>query len=259
MPHASSAPQRRRRAPRCFDLAAVPFVVATIGVGCASGPQLPPVDPTAPPETIIQTLSGRRLYAGNKWDGMFGLDSLHKHLRPLEMRCQADGGTLVQRGMKDVRFDFRDPGGNVHSANVSLPRTLGCRSLTGRIGWGVSLSYEKSAMYIATHFGNDFGYSADVPLQYIAATTFDRTEPNGNVYQETARRRLAECSAKRDAYTQRVRQKPQVGMPVDFSVIVDVKPPLALVQYDSFGRNIKGREQEWVPISTLAAGSDRSA
>ena len=259
MPHASSAPQRRRRAPRCFGLAAVPFALAAVGAGCASGPQLPPADPTASPEAIIQTLSGRRLYAGTKWDGTYVLDSLHKHLRPLEMRCQADGGTVVQRGMRDVRFDFRDPNGNVHSANVSLPRMLGCRSATGRIGWGVALSYEKTAMYIAMFFGNDVGYWADVPLQYLAATTFDPTEPNGNVDQETARRRLAECSAKRDAYAQRVRQTPQVGMPVASGVIVDVRPPLALVQYDSFGRNIKGREQEWVPISTLAAGSDRSA
>ena len=162
----------------------------------------------------------------------------------------------MQREMKNVQFDFRDPNGNVHTGNVSLPRILGCRSATGRIGWGVALSYEKTAMYIAMYFGNDVGYSADVPLQYIAATTFDRTEPNGNVDQETARPRLAECGAKRDAYTQRIRQTPQVGMPVAFGVIVNVRPPLALVQYDSFGRNIKGREQEWVPISTLAAGSD---
>ncbi len=210
----------------------------------------------ASPEEIIRALNGRRLYAGTKWDATFGLDSLRKHLRPLEMRCQADGGTIVQRGMGDVRFVYRDPSSNVYEANVSLPRILGCRSATGRIGWGVTLRYEKMAMYIAMYFGNDVGYSADVPLQYLAATTFYRTEPSGNVDQEIARRRLAECGAKREAYTQRVRQAPQVGMQVAFGVIVDVRPPLALIQYDTFGRRVKGREQEWVPILTLAAGSD---
>jgi hypothetical protein len=97
----------------------------------------------ASPEEIIRALNGRRLYAGTKWDATFGLDSLRKHLRPLEMRCQADGGTIVQRGMGDVRFVYRDPSSNVYEANVSLPRILGCRSATGRIGWGVTLSCER--------------------------------------------------------------------------------------------------------------------
>jgi hypothetical protein len=45
-------------------------------------------------------------------------------------------------------------------------------------------------------------------------------------------------------------------MTVAFGTIVDLRPPLALIQYDAFGRQMKGREQDWVQISTLSAGSD---
>ena len=60
----------------------------------------------------------------------------------------------------------------------------------------------------------------------------------------------------RQAYTERVRAKLTVGMNVAFGTITDLKPPLALIQYDAFGRQMKGRDQEWVQISSLSAGSD---
>ena len=55
-----------------------------------------------------------------------------------------------------------------------------------------------------------------------------------------------ECSALRQAYTERLRASPSIGMDVAFGTIIDLRPPLALIQYNAFGRQIKGQEQDWV-------------
>jgi len=41
-------------------------------------------------------------------------------------------------------------------------------------------------------------------------------------------------------------KRPQVGMKVQYGVIIDVRFPLVLVQFDEFGRRMKSRDQEWV-------------
>lgn len=64
------------------------------------------------------------------------------------------------------------------------------------------------------------------------------------------------CQPARERYTQRFRTAPQVGMKVRFGVIVDVRLPLDLVQYDDFGRRASGREQEWIQVSVLGPGSN---
>ena len=45
------------------------------------------------------------------------------------------------------------------------------------------------------------------------------------------------------------------GMKVKFGVIIEVRQPMVLVQYDALGKQVKGRDQEWVQASTLGLGS----
>ena len=74
--------------------------------------------------------------------------------------------------------------------------------------------------------------------------------------REAVRNASRECSAMRQAYNERLRASPAIGMTVAFGTVIDLRPPLALIQYEAFGRQMKGREQDWVQISSLSAGSD---
>ena len=60
-----------------------------------------------------------------------------------------------------------------------------------------------------------------------------------------------DCQPMREQYTKRLRSDPQVGMKVQYGVIIDVRFPLVLIQFDEFGRRMKSRDQEWVQASTL--------
>jgi hypothetical protein len=63
--------------------------------------------------------------------------------------------------------------------------------------------------------------------------------------------------AARDEATGRLRTRPQVGDRTSLGVIVELRPPLALVQYDLRYRAISGRPaSEWVRIDGLSAPSD---
>ncbi len=98
-------------------------------------------------------------------------------------------------------------------------------------------------------------YSAVMQFGFLPGAHLERTEAGSASNREISRKASVECSALRQAYTERVRTNPAVGMNVAFGTITELRPPLALIQYDSFGRQMKG-EQEWVQISSLSAGSD---
>lgn len=73
--------------------------------------------------------------------------------------------------------------------------------------------------------------------------------------------RVAAASATRQAaqddMTRRLRTNPQVGDRTSVGVVIELRPPLALVQYDRRYREISGRPvSEWLRIDGLSAPSD---
>lgn len=99
-------------------------------------------------------------------------------------------------------------------------------------------------------------YYANMQLGFLPGAQLELTEAGSASNREATRKQSAECSTLRQAYTERLRASPAIGMNVAFGTIVDLRPPVALIQYDAFGRQIRGREQDWVQISSLSAGSD---
>jgi len=72
--------------------------------------------------------------------------------------------------------------------------------------------------------------------------------------QATAR--LQEREAQKLAEMQRLRSNPQVGDRTTLGTIVEVRPPLVLVQYDQRYRNLANRPAaEWLPIDSLVPES----
>lgn len=232
---------------------ATAMAIATL-LGCASQ-ALPPVDPTLPPEQIIRSLNARKVTTGADPDEMFGLAMIKAFLQPASDRCRSDGGHIEVLDSSYARFTARkfDKSGHALIA-LLVPTKLACR-LKSAASWGIEIRYAKTE-FLASTLGGDLGYFAEMQLGFIPTTQPWLTGADGASNQEAARKRNAECSALRQAYTDRLRASPAIGMSVVYGTIIDLRPPLALIQYDELGRQMKNREQEWVQISTLSAGSD---
>lgn len=84
----------------------VMHVLSALMVGCAApAPSRPSIDPTLTPEQIVRELSSRKLTSrGTSPDG-YGLAAFKPYLRPLELRCNADGGQFVAFDPSEIAFD----------------------------------------------------------------------------------------------------------------------------------------------------------
>jgi hypothetical protein len=241
----------------------IPMVAMRIGLGtlaamvagCSTPPPLrSAVDPAQSPEQIVRTLSNRKLTSrGTSSDG-FGLEAFRPFLRPIELRCQTDGGQLVAVAPIGVVFTFRDANNSSHEARVYMPQKLACRSSAGTL-WGVEARYNEATFFPSSWADATF-YYATIPLTYASGAAFDRSDPNSQTNLAARTKEADECQSSREQYAQQLRTDPRVGMKVQFGVITDIRLPLVQVQYDEAGRRLKGREQEWVQASSLSAGSN---
>lgn len=231
-------------------------VTATVALlaGCVT-PTQPPVNTTLQPEQITRSLSARKLTARGDSDAVFGLAMLKTYLQPALDRCRADGGQIEVLSRSQVWFAARVEGAAGRSqAQLVLPSKLACRA-NSAFAWGADVRYAEPTFF-ASQWAGEMYYYANMQLGFITGTQLELTEASSASNREAARNASKECSTMRQAYTERVRANPAVGMSVAFGTITDLKPPLALIQYDAFGRQMKGRDQEWVQISSLTAGSD---
>ena len=236
-----------------LNILAVTATVALLA-GCAT-PASPPVISTLQPEQIVRSLNARKLTARGDSDAVYGLAMLKTYLQPALDRCRADGGQIEVLGRSQVWFAPRVQGAAGRSqAQLLLPSKLACR-VTSAFTWGADIRYAEPTFF-ASQWAGEMYYYANMQLGFIAGTQLELTEASSASSREAARNASKECSAMRQAYTERARANPTVGMNVAFGTITDLKPPLALIQYDTFGRQMKGRDQEWVQISSLSAGSD---
>ncbi|WP_431257632.1 hypothetical protein ACQ86G_23890 [Roseateles chitinivorans] len=71
---------------------------------------------------------------------------------------------------------------------------------------------------------------------------------------EASHRNLQQRLDRAASETRRLRVEPKIGDKTNQGIIIDLKSPLALIQYDPMQRQIFGKpQQEWVPISSLVA------
>jgi hypothetical protein len=233
----------------------IPALVASCalllaGCGVATNPR---VDPGLSPERVVLSLSDSKFTARSDPDVVFGLAALKAHLRSLEVRCQNDTGQVLVTRRREVHFIDRDPSHGGREARLFLPADLSCKTSSTNL-WGASISYG-NPRYFSSSWADAVFYYAELRVDYVGAAQLERTDPYSESNKEAARKASAECSARAQEYNARLRSRPEVGMQVAFGVIVELRPPLALVQYDAFGRQMKGQTQEWLQISTLSAGS----
>jgi hypothetical protein len=231
-----------------LDAFLVVQVLSALVVGCAApAPSRPSVDPTLTPEQIVRGLTSRKLTSSGTSPGGYGLAAFKPYLRPLELRCQADGGLFLAFDPSEIVFDFRDANSVQHRARVSMPQRLACRGTSQAI-WGAAIRYSDTTFFPSSWAGEVY-YYATIQLTFEAGQT---AGPGSSGIAAGA----DPCQPARERYTQLLRTAPRVGMKVRFGVIVDVRHPLVLVQYDDLGRKANGREQEWIQASALAPGSN---
>ena len=99
-------------------------------------------------------------------------------------------------------------------------------------------------------------YYASLQVTFEPGRLLDATDPQSEANRSATLAENARCDARRAEYSARLRTAPQVGMSVAFGTIIDLRPPLALVQYDRLGQQVKGLQQQWVEISTLSSGTN---
>ena len=232
----------------------VTSICVVLLVGCAVPPPRPAIDPSLSPEQIVLALSNRKLTARGTSNDQFGLESFRQFLLPLERRCQADRGQLSPLSPKEVGFTFRDTNSVLREARVSMPQRLACRNSAGTL-WGAAIRYNETTFFPSAWAEAVF-YYATIPLSFEPGAAIDRGDPNSPTNIAARIKEADDCQPLREQYTKRLRSDPQVGMKVQYGVIIDVRFPLVLVQFDEFGRRMKGRDQEWVQASTLGPGTN---
>jgi hypothetical protein len=86
------------------------------------------------------------------------------------------------------------------------------------------------------------------------SATYERLEIERTQRHEAASR---EREDRRTAATSRLRQSPKIGDRTNVGTIIEVRPPLVLLQYDERYRALSGRPpSEWVRIETLTSSSE---
>jgi hypothetical protein len=216
---------------------------------CASSP--PPPDTRSTEQVVAQT-SGRKLSINDNVR-----QGLQFAIAPIASRCRRDGGTLTDEKLTDVQFFDRR--GAQRPRSVSLPALVVCQ-LSDRFAWGVDLRIAEAQYLVAGSIGDGVNYYGTVLTEFMSGDFLQAESKRIATDRENERRSdeaySRECDALREAYNRRVQSNPTVGMKVRFGMIIELRGSIALVQYDAFGRQVKQKDQEWVPVSSLLAGEN---
>lgn len=121
-----------------------------------------------------------------------------------------------------------------------------------------------AVMMVRTYGGYRNGpYEPDkLPAPVIAFYTPEQAAQFADFYNakereraEASRKESQQRSDRQAEETRRLRTAPKVGDQTIEGIIIELRPPLALIQYNAMQRQMFGKPQtEWVPISSLTAG-----
>ena len=240
-----SVPARLAAAAPLLSIAVCTLLIAA----CAVGPAKPDI---RSPEEIVARANGTTLSSGNNL-----VQGISFALSPVGEKCRQQSGQLVQD--KAVSVSFVDRRRAQSDRILQVPARMVCKAEVGE-PWGVTIDLQNPRYLIGPSVGDGVFYYADLRTSYVPGDVI-ATE------QRLARRReaedkssmesqLHECAKLRADYLQRLRNHPQPGMKVALGMIVEVKGNIALIQYDAFGRQMKGKDTEWTAVSTLGPGED---
>lgn len=199
-------------------------------------------------------LDTKKLSVRGESEAIFGLDGIKDHVRPAIDRCRVDGGDFIVLSRAEVLFAAKPNGVGLQQAKRLLPTKFSCQTSSAFL-WGASAAYVEPTFFPSQWTGETYFY-ANMRFAFLSGASLEQTEPTSAMNREAQRQVNEDCSARRLAYTQRVRASPRIGMDVAFGTIIEVKSTTALVRYNAFGRQIKGVDQEWVQLSSLSAGSN---
>lgn len=120
-----------------------------------------------------------------------------------------------------------------------------------------------AVMMVRTYGGYRNGpYEPDkLPAPVIAFYTPEQAAQFADFYNqkekeraEASRKESQQRSDRQAEETRRLRTSPKVGDQTIEGIIIELRPPLALIQYNAMQRQMFGKLQsEWVPISSLIA------
>ena len=215
-------------------------------------------DPRSPEQVVAQT-SGRSMAATDTVTpgSGFGLDGFAYALAPITNKCREQQGVLMTGTKRAVVFQDRRR--QLAPRSLSLTEIIVCTVASTPV-WAANVEVQQPEYLVAQSFGTGINYYGEVAATFVAGETVlaNRAKAEAARRREVESRQAerSECQRRREEFGKSVRADPHVGMKVAFGLIVDLKPPLALIQYDAFGQTVKGRSQEWIQISTLGAGQD---
>lgn len=235
------------------------LIVVVLLAGCASNPE----SIMSNPETIAQSLNGRKFAEhGNSTDNLFGLQAVRRLLRPFPVLCKSDGGSIKL-------------GNNV--PYISGGRAQDGKFISGIGGAGsVDCMQGETLLWRVTIGVYDGGFRSDPFLDKISGVTYFgylrvRYE-TGSQVQENARKqeqdRIASEQRRQNAQESRercmamrttsvksfrdvIKNGDVVRVKLMRGLVVEVKRPLVLIQYDSSNAVTNNRQSEWIPIESV--------
>lgn len=230
---------------------------------CAAGNDTPN-DRT--PEQVVNQTSGRSM-ATNDTDSPgsgFGLDGLGYALTSITQKCRQQQGQLAAGRKREVVFLDR----RKQSRPIKLALTEIVICSRGSVAvWGANVDLVDSEYLVAQSIGTGINYYAKIRTTFVSGETItakrEATEKDRSAadsaskqYSEKRMAQLAQCQVRREEASKEIRANPRVGARMTNGLIIEVKGLLALIQYDQNGQALSGRQQEWVPVSTLRAADD---
>lgn len=248
-------------------LSRVPAMAVLMGMpvlfGCAAGPD---TTATLSPEEVVARMSGRSMATNDTvtFGVGYGLDGLAYALQPLTHKCRQQQGQPVTGRKRNVIFQDRRK--ELRPITLGLTETVACYQGATAL-WAANIELIDPEYLVAKSIGTGINYYAKVKTTFVPGAVVNANreraeqeriaaEASSKTQAEARQAQLAQCRLRREEQSRAIQTRPTVGMRVALGLIVEVKPPLVLLQYDEHGQMLRGRQQEWVPASTLKAVDD---
>ena len=167
---------------------------------------------------------------------------VEKRTAVFNYKCKQMGGTSEMRYFR-ASFEDEDQPGKVQVREL---RGGNVCTIGGTAAWGMALGMARG-----TTRSNMF--KANYTFEYLTPDMIARDIAQRDLALEAIELNRRACVARFDEETALLRSEPRVGMQTLLGVIVDVRTPLASIQYSPSVRPKTTRDIEWLPIAGLTS------